>query len=552
MLSTDCVFGPQRLPACVCLVCVCVCVCAFGVCALGMCVCVCVCGVVWCVWRQGVMCVGVFQVPYSAAGAPGPAVSGAPPVRYMYPAAPVQQQYGADGPPGPLPPPGAPVPVSQPPGSAAGVAPGQNGYPAPAAGYLPPGYGVPPQGVPASAYQVMTSGDGTYPQQHQQTYQPGASVPAGYPAQPLGGGPGGPAPQPQVIPAQQQQQQGQGDALQQQQQQQSFSSHFQPLGGGAPPPPHSFAGQQSVPMYYPSPSVASSNGLSVQTSYPVCPSAAGTQVTVAPSYRPRSPPSQQQPGGGGPAVSGGQSSLNGGGVPVAPSPSGAGGGGAPQYVAYTTACPPGSQAGPGGLQLPPQRASTPGALLPGLQGQAAPQQTGAPGPAGTFPIVRQNMQMNMQMPVAAAAPGGARTSPPPLGAGGPGAAQYLPGGQVPIMHGGAGPGQPGVKFITMDQRVFPVDGSPKELAPPNGALGGGGVRAPGGAIYRAPAPINPGECESAICSVHSENCISRNCLFSVSSEHLFAHTCRNGNKTWTSLTCTTQEWTRRRVSFCLG
>ena len=432
-------------------------------------------------------------MPYST---PNPPAGSAPPVRYMYP---TMQYTEGQGQPGM---PGANSQSQVPPG-------GQNGgvqY-APSAvqqGYVP-GYGT-PQGVPGG-YQVVTSGappEGAYPQQ---TYQPpppvpsgGATVPA-YP-QPMatGTGPaqGGPPPPP-VIPGQQ----GQGDAIQAQPQQ-SFSQYQslpQAAGGGGtgpvPAPPHqSFAGQQSVPMYYPSPSVASSNGISVQTSYPAQASAMTTigvsQVTVTGqqqqqqgSYRPRSPPSQ---GGVPPSMAAppsSQTSVNG--ITVSPSTQ--------QYVTYTTSYP-----------VPaPQRVSTPGA---GSFQAQSPSQAVA-----NFPLVRPNMQAaNMQLAT------GARTTPPLPGAAG----QYLP-GQVPtIVHGGAGPpGQP-VKFITVDQRVFTSTDSSKDTAP-NGnvaaALSAGatgiavpavqkpvGVRPAGATItYRAPAPINPGMYKLGFCSHQKSN-----------------------------------------------
>ncbi len=399
---------------------------------------------------------------------------------------------------------------------------GQNGavqYAAPAAqpGFMP-GYGAPPHGLPGAAgpYQVVTSAappqDGTYPQQ---TYQPppgvpgGASVPA-YP-QPLAAGSGGPPPPqgappppPQVLTAAGQQ--GQGDASTMQPAPHQSFSQYQPhqalagagpggsmaAGTAPPPPPSSFAGQQqqSVPMYYPSPSVASSNGLSVQTSYAVQQqaAAAASQVTVAgqqqqqqqqpAGYRPRSPPSQ---GASSSQQQQHQSSVNG--ITVSPS--------TPQYT-YSTSYPQGVAVPPG----PPQRVSTPGAAF---QAQSPPQA------AGSFPLVRPNMQVNMQM-----AAGGARTSPPLAVSVGAAAGQYLP-GQVPtIVHGAAtGPGGQPVKFITVDQRVFASteSGASKDVAP-NGAMPMGaaagvalptsgvpkpvGVRPSGATMYRAPAPINPG------------------------------------------------------------
>ena len=363
---------------------------------------------------------------------------------------------------------------------------GQNGgvqYAATAQPGYTSGYGA-PQCVPGG-YQVVTSGapEVAYPQQ---TYQPPpvppgrATVPA-YP-QPVatGTGPaqGGPPPPP-VLPGQQ----GQGDAIQPQQQQ-SFSQYqgLPPAGGGGPVgvPPQSFACQQSVPIYYPSTSVASSNGLSIQTSYPVqastMTSMAVSQVTVTGqqgSYRPRSPPSQ----GGVPSMvaSSSQTSVNG--ITVSPS--------TPHYVTYTTSypqCMPASQ-----------RVSTPG-MIP-FQAQSPPQA------ATNFSLVRPNMQINMQMAA------GARTSPSVGGATG----QYLQ-AQVPTIVGGVGPsGQP-VKFITVDQRVFTSTDNSKDIAP-NGtmtgtslgaavtsmALPGSGipkavsVRPTGATItYRAPVPINPG------------------------------------------------------------
>ena len=404
----------------------------------------------------------LFQMPYSTPSAPA---GSAPPVRYMYPTMQYAEGQGQTGVPGPS------SHSQLPPG-------GQNGgvqyAPTAQQGYMP-GYGV-PQGV-AGGYQVVTSAapEGAYPQQ---TYQPpppvpsgGATVPA-YP-QPMatGTGPaqGGPPPPP-VIPGQQ----GQGDAIQAQPPQQSFSQYQalpQAAGGGGPvtAPSQSFAGQQSVPIYYPSPSVASSNGLSVQTSYPVQASAmtSVSQVTVTGQqgpYRPRSPPSQ----GVGPPSS--QTSVNG----ITASPT------TPQYVTYTTSYP-----------VPaPQRAGTPGTIS--FQAQSPPQA------ATNFPIVRPNMQMAS----------GARTTPPLGGAAG----QYLP-GQVPaIVHGGAGPtGQP-VKFMTVDQRVFTSTDNSKDPASNGSAAnvtlgtGASGAAIPGSAIpkpisvrpvgttitYRAPAPINPG------------------------------------------------------------